>query len=208
VSLVEQLNPRDGFHPPLANDSLLKNALAADCVILSSVGKHAQQGWQTIIDRKRRDIANVGHTLWVTNSQAAAPQIVQTFSHKHCARHVIFVAKVRKDPGSQTKFKDPAQFFSPDNRTWRSLPPSLSEVTGRITRVTTGFCFDALSQITSGTLKLDEYVKDSDDLPLTKFTNINSAYPVRRAKDENAVLQYEILAVGQLAYPYAVWLRK
>jgi hypothetical protein len=207
MSLAEHLNSLDDFLPPLADDTLLKSALAANCVILSSVGKHAQQGWQTIIDRKRRDIANVGHTIWVTNSQAAAPQIVQTFCHKHCAQHVIFVAKVRKDPGSETKFKDPAQSFSPDNITWRPLPPGLSEVTGRITRVTTGFTFDALSQITYGTLKLDEYVKDLDGLPLTKLTNIGSAYPVRHANAENAIL-YEILAVGRLAYPFAVWLRK
>ena len=48
------------------------------------------------IDRKCHDVANVGHTFWVTCSQAAPPQIVQTFCHEHDAQHVIFVAKVRK----------------------------------------------------------------------------------------------------------------
>jgi hypothetical protein len=111
VNLVEHVNPHNTFGPPLAGDPLLKRALAADYVILSSVGAHAQQEWQTIIDRKCHDIPNVGHTIWVTNSQAVSPAIVQAFCKKHDAQYIIFVAKKRKNPGSQTSFNDPARYF-------------------------------------------------------------------------------------------------
>ena len=48
--------------------------------------------------------------------------------------------------------------------------------------------------------------KDLDGLELRGFSKINSAYPVRRSNSGNAILEYEILAVGRLANPFAVWL--
>jgi hypothetical protein len=67
--------------------SLLQEALQARYVILSTAGRHAQEAWQAIIDRKRTDITGVGHTVWVTNSQAARPDAVQSICKEHGPCH-------------------------------------------------------------------------------------------------------------------------
>lgn len=70
--------------------ALIDDALRSELLILSSAGSHANQEWQTIIDRKRLDIARANHTLWVINSQAAAPQTVQAVCNQNGLRYVIF----------------------------------------------------------------------------------------------------------------------
>lgn len=190
--------------------ALIDDALGSDCLILSSAGAHAKQEWLTIIDRKRRDIVNTKHTVWVTNSLAARSEIVQAVCNQHGARHVVFLARMRDKPGVNTSNDDPAASYSADNRTWSSLHNGLSEVTGLINRATTGFWFDRLEKIDSGKLSLAPFVKTSDGQPLSGFSNISSAYPVRRvaAAQLEADGAYHVLAVGQLAQPFAVWLRK
>jgi hypothetical protein len=80
-------------------------------------------------------------------------------------------------------------------------------VTGDIKRSTTGFWFDALEQVSSSSLQLGCYTKVSDGQVLDRFWPSDSAYPVQR-KQEVRPGNYEILAAGRLASPFAVWLKK
>jgi len=190
--------------------AVIDDALSSEFLILSSAGSHANQEWQTIIDRKRRDIARTKHTVWVVNSQAAAPQTVQAVCNRNGARHVIFLARMRDKPGANTSHDDPAVAYSADGRSWSPLDRELSEVTGRINRVTTGLWLDRLDQVGAGKLTLAPFVQTDDSTPLTGFSNISSTYPVRRIAV--ATLQtlgdYHVLGVGRLGSPFAVWLRK
>jgi hypothetical protein len=191
--------------------TMLQNALAAEHVILSSAGAHAGQGWQQIITRKRADIASTNHSVWVVNSNATRPGTVQSFCGDHDARYVIFVSRFRPDPNSKsangTSTSDRARGYSSDDgKTWSPLDKGLSEVTGKITQATTGFWFDALEEINSGQIDISSFSKLSGQT-LDRFHVHEAAYPVRRL---GAVRRagYEVLAVGQLAAPFAVWLRK
>jgi hypothetical protein len=185
--------------------SLLQNALQARYVILSTAGRHAQEEWQRIIDRKRDDITSVGYTVWVTNSQAARPDAVQSFCKEHGPCHVIFMSRgYQNNPGPITV--DRAKRYSEDERTWLYLPTALSRVTGLRTRYTTGFWFEELEQVQSCSMALGSFVKQ-DGQPLTGFTNISSAYPVERVHPVQEG-DYNILAVGRLAKPFAVYLRR
>ena len=67
-----------------------------------------------------------------------------------------------------------------------------------------------MEKVASGKIDLTPFVKDDDDLPLTGFSNISSAYPVRRKSPASLIADgaYEVLAVGRLATPFAVWLQK
>lgn len=190
--------------------TMLQNALTAEHVILSSAGAHAGQGWQQIIARKQADIASTNHSVWVVNSQAALPKAVQ-FCGDHDARFVIFVSRLRPNSNSQsasgTSTSDRARDYSRDGgKTWSLLDKGLSPVTGKINNATTGFWFDALEQINSGQIDLGSFSK-LDGQILDRFHLHQSAYPVRRL---GAVRRagYEVLAVGKLAAPFAVWLRK
>ena len=92
--------------------ALIDEALRSSCIILSSAGAHAQEEWLSIIDRKTRDIKNTKHTVWVTNSQAARPEIVQSFCADKGARHVMFLARQRNKPGKNTSNNNPAARYS------------------------------------------------------------------------------------------------
>jgi hypothetical protein len=187
--------------------TLLQNALAAPTMILASSGAHAQESWQRIITRKSADIAKVNHTVWVVNSNAARPDAVQSFCKDHGARYVLFVSRVRDaKPGAGTLRDHQAQHYSVDGKTWAALEKGLGHVTGDIKRSTTGFWFDALEEAPFGSLDLTSFTKHQDGQALTRFWPSDSAYSVTRpgaVRNGN----YQILAVGRLASPFAVWLK-
>jgi hypothetical protein len=186
--------------------SLTNNALLADYLIVSSAGQHAQEDWHTIIERKRRDIANAGHTIWLTNALPTRVEIVQQFCNAHNVRHVLFVAKEQKGSQKGPPTNHPAKFYSADQRTWLPIK-GISPVTGKITRATTGFWFDELEEITSKvTLDLGCFANAKNGLPLSRFDQVNSAYTVQRLRPLSGE-KYHLLAVARLASPYAVWLR-
>jgi hypothetical protein len=186
---------------------LLKEALQARFLILSTVaGRYAREAWQAIIDRKCADVAGVGHTVWAMNSQAARPDAVQSFCKEHGPCHVLFLTKGhRNKPGSVTI--DAAKRYSIDGRSpWLPLPGGLSPVTGLRTRFTTGLWLEELEQVHSRSIALGPFLKQ-DGQRLTEFSNINSAYPVERVGPVQEG-DYNILAVGRLAPPFAVYLRR
>jgi hypothetical protein len=187
--------------------SLLQQALQAKYLILSTVaGRYAQEDWQAIIDRKCADVAGVGHTVWAMNSRAAKPDEVQSFCKRHGPCHVLFLNKrFAKKPGSITI--DAAKRYSIDGRPpWLPLAGGLSPVTGLRTRFTTGLWLEELEQVHSSSIALGPFVKQ-DGQRLPEFSNINSTYPVERIGPVQKG-DYNILAVGRLAAPFAVYLRR
>ncbi len=188
--------------------SILQSALTADHLILANAGSHAREEWHKIVARKSADIGCVKHTVWVVNSNAARPDAVQLFCKDHDARYVIFVNRVRDASGGIGTSRDhPARTYSKDNLKFDKIDGGLTGVTGDIKRSTTGFWFDVLEEVSSGSLDLGCYVKDRNGEVLAGFLPSNSAYPVRRKHDARPG-QYQILAVGRLASPFAVWLQK
>jgi hypothetical protein len=144
----------------LAMASILESALAADHLILANAGSHAKEAWHKIIARKSADIGRTNHTVWVVNSNAARPEAVQLFCKDHDARYVIFVNRLRDAKGGDGTSSDhPARTYSKDDLKFDKLEGGLSEVTGDIKRSTTGFWFDALEEVSSGSVDLGCYVK-------------------------------------------------
>jgi hypothetical protein len=191
----------------LTMGTLLQIALAAEYSILSSAGSHAREDWHTIIARKTADIDNAKHSIWVLNSNAARPDYVQALCTNHAASYVVFLSRERDaKSNSGTSTADRAQCYSSDNKSWSPLDQSLSYVTGRINRATTGLWLDALEEVQLGSLNLRCFRKQSNNELLARFERHESTYPVQRV----APVQegpYQILAVGRLASPFAVWLR-
>jgi len=186
--------------------SLLQQALQARYVILSTVaGRYGRETWQAIIDRKCADVIGLGHTVWAMNSQAARPDAVQSFCQEHGPCHVLFLNKgLRNKPGSITI--DAAKCYSINGlHPWLPLPAGLSPVTGLKSRLTTGLWLEELEEVHSRSIALDPFLKQGGQR-LTEFSNINSAYPVERVGPVQAG-DYNILAVGRLAPPFAVYLR-
>jgi hypothetical protein len=137
-----------------------------------------------MIFRRHRGSGRHGHTIWVTNSGATRVETVQRFCNDHHdARYVLFVArKGKKSDQKGPTTAHPAKHYSLDQKKWVPIPNGLSPVAGKITRATTGFWFDALEETTSKSLNLDCFTNDKGGLPLSRFTNVDSAYTVRRTK--------------------------
>jgi hypothetical protein len=126
---------------------------------------------------------------------------VQWFCKEHGPCYVVFISRgYKKTPGPITVAR--AKRYSADQRTWVPLAPGL----GLRTKYTTGFWFEDLEQVQSGTMALGSFVKQ-DGQTLDGFTNISSAYPVERVRPLQEG-DYSILAVGRLAKPFAVYLRQ
>jgi len=187
--------------------SLLQQALQAKHLILSTVAsRYAREALQAIFDRKCADVTGVGHTVWAMNSQAARPDAVQSFCNKHSPCYVLFLSKGhRNKPGSITI--DAAKRYSIDGQPpWLPLSARLSPVTGLRTKLTTGLWLEELEQVHSRSIALGPFLKQ-DGQRLTEFSNINSAYPVERVGPVQDG-DYNILAVGRLGKPFAVYLRR
>jgi len=185
---------------------LLKNALADDNLILSNVGPHAGEGWQRIVTRKSDDIRKIGHTVWLLNSNAARPDAIQAFCSSQNAQHVIFVARTRDAAeGPSTGHK--ARSYSVNGKAWQTMPNGLGDVTGNINKATTGLWLAALEKVETGNLNLEGFSKHPSGPALDRFWPSDSTYLVRRIEPVSAG-RYEILAVGRLATPFAVWLKK
>jgi hypothetical protein len=180
----------------------LNKALAADYLILSSAGSHAGEDRRTIIQRKIADIAKFGHTVWLQNSIALRPDDVQTFCQDFGACRIIFLSRKRDGKAKGPSTDDPAKEYSRDNKTWLPLQPGLSPVTGQINRSTTGLWLTGLTEIDAGSLSLDCFHKHPNGL-LDRFHAHESAYPVHRVFPIRPG-PCEILAVGQLSWPFAV----
>ncbi len=187
--------------------AILEAALAADTLILSNAGAHANEDWRGIIERKAADIANIGHTVWVINSNAARPDVVRSFCSNHGARYVILVGRERDTTsGSGTLRDSAAQLYSIDPHSWQPLVQGLGKVTEDIRRSTTGMWFDALEEVAFGSFDLAVFVKHNDDQQLTRFWPSDSTYPVRRFAAVRPG-RYQILGAGRLSSPFAVWLK-
>ena len=131
---------------------------------------------------------------------------VQSFCKEHGPCHVFFISRsYRNKRGPITN--DAAKRYSLDGRPpWLPLPAGLSPVTGLRTRLTTGLWLEELEQVHSGSIALGPFLKQ-DGQRLTEFSNISSAYPVERVGPVQEG-DYNILAVGRLEKPFAVYLRQ
>jgi hypothetical protein len=201
--------PVSSFKDPLeaiaTTSPLLNRALAADYLILSSAGSHAREDLCTIMKRNTADITKFSHTLWLQNSIALRPDAVQTFCQDFGACDVIFLSRKRDGKAKGPSTDEPAKGYSRDNKTWLPLQPGLSHVTGLINCGTTGLWFAALEKVEYGSLSLDCFHKHPNGQVLDRFHAHESAYPVHRVAPVRPG-PYEIVAVGQLSWPFAVWL--
>jgi hypothetical protein len=187
--------------------SLLQQAVASQYVVLGSVGAHARQAWQIIVNNKNADINGFGYTIWLNNSQAVSPQLIQTFCRSQGARYVIFVARRRNNPGSGTRMRQIARNYSDNNgQTWCFIPNGMS-IRGKIdSQRTTGFWFTALQQIGQGSLDLGSFVRFPNGAPIPGFSLRESTFPAQQIAPVRPG-RYEILAVAQLSSPFAVSLQ-
>lgn len=184
--------------------------------MLSVVGSHAGESSGEIFQRKIADIDRVGRTYWVICSHGARPDMVQAVGQavSRRAREALCAFLTASAPGGAvpTKASSLASEYSTDQSNWQLLPAGISPVTGQLTPSTCALVFDRLSLQPGAAADLWHYGDFFDQERPVKIRlgsstvcvspRDTSTYPERMKSHFR-----EVLAVGRLAEPFAVWLR-
>jgi hypothetical protein len=173
--------------------------------VLSIIGWHADESPADIIQRKRADIHRASNTIWLYHSQLASIHDVQRFGRSHPNAAVYFL-KGSAYPATTARA---AQEMSSNGTNWGPLPHGIGKVTGRLPGG--GLFIGALSSpLSNYEIDLWEYLEHSTTKPLrfrqgasTACVVVSQAGPVQGMNSR----MRKVVAVGQLAPPYAVYLR-
>ncbi len=187
---------------------LYEEAKSGEFVLMSNAGGHASEGLTEIINRKRDDIKNAGNTVWLVNSNKGTPDKIQSFCDRTSAQHVVFVAPITLNVGPATDER--AVEYSKDNENWKSFDVKLGDVTGYVRRNTTGLWLSELELVPSAQIDFAFYkaLDGPDDGELRFWPSDNAIPAQKRNQFFGSGVPRNVVAVGRLASPYAVWMRK
>lgn len=184
--------------------------------VFSVMGPHAGEDSDAIFERKRDDIRNVGKTFWVIRSNKAKPDMIQeigsTLRRRSGDPLCAFIAPSAPGGARPTKTSSAASESSADRFAWQALPAGITPVTGLMTPSTCALVFDQL------------FLQESVVVDLWQFADFfNSVEPVRIRRGASTVCvvrgntsthsvrmksrRRQVMAVGRLVEPFAVWLR-
>ena len=187
-----------------------------DYSILSVMGPHAGEESAAIFARKIADIRDGGWTFWVIRSHNAKPDMIQTIGlsvdYGLGERLCAFLAPSSPGGAVPTKTSDAADEYSHDRSKWYRLPIGISPVTGQMTKSTCALVFDDLRLHESTIVDLWQYADFfKRELPV-KIRQGASTVGVARGNtsahpDRMKNRFRQVMAVGRLVEPFAVWLR-
>jgi len=184
--------------------------------VLSVMGPHAGEDSNVIFARKIADIRNLGRTFWVVRSHKAKPNMVQTIGSAARGRAIepLCAFLEPSSPGGSipTKTCCAAAEYSADLSKWQRLPRGIGPVTGQMTRSACALVFDQLALCESVVLDLWHYADAFHQEQPVKIRQgastvgvicgDTSAHPDRMKSHLR-----QVMAVGRLVEPFAVWLR-
>jgi hypothetical protein len=184
--------------------------------LFSVMGPHAGEDSDAIFARKIADIRNAGRTFWVVRSHKAKPDMIQTIGATVCRRssEPLCAFLTPSSPGGAiaTKTSSAATEYSADRCEWKALPHGITPVTGQITPDTCALVFDQLYLLTSTIVDFWQYADFFEpELPVKIRQGASTVGVTRRDTsahpDRMKSHLRQVVAVGRLVHPFAVWLR-
>jgi len=184
--------------------------------LFSVMGPHAGEDSDTIFARKIADIHNAGRTFWVIRSHKAKPDMIQTIGAtiRGMSGGPLCAFLAPSSPGGAvpTKTAAAATEYSADRCEWKALPYGITPVTGQITPNTCALVFDQLCLLTSAVVDLWQYADFFDpEFPVKIRQGASTLGVLRRDTsahpDRMKSHLREVIAVGRLVHPFAVWLK-
>jgi hypothetical protein len=180
------------------------------------MGSHAGEESNAIFLRKIDDIKNVGRTFWVIRSHKAKPDMIQAicYTARDRAKEPLcaFLEPSSVGGSAPTKTSLAATEYSTNQLKWERLPTGIGPVTGQITRSTCALVFDHLVLPELEIVDLWQYADFFNQEKPVKIRQGASTIGVV-AKDTSAHPERmkshirQVVAVGRLSKPFAVWLR-
>lgn len=189
---------------------------APDYSVVSVMGPHAGEGSDAIFARKMADIRNVGRTFWIVRSHKAKPDMVQTIGSAVRNRSgeplCAFLAPSSPGGAVPTKTCSAATAYSIDRAQWQPVPDGITPVTGQLTPSTCALVFDHICLCESSVLDLWQYADFFSPGRPARIRQGASTVGVVRGDtsahpDRMKSHLRQVMAVGRLVEPFAVWLR-
>jgi len=180
------------------------------------MGSHAGEDSDAIFTRKIADIRSVGRTFWVVRSHKAKPDMIQTIGATVCnlSRDPLCAFLAPSSPGGAvpTKTSSAAAEYSANRSEWKTLPSGITPVTGQMTPSTCALVFDQLCLRASAVVDLWQYADFFDLKQPVRIRQGASTLGVTHAEtskhpDRMKSHLREVIAVGRLVHPFAVWLK-
>jgi hypothetical protein len=184
--------------------------------LFSVMGPHAGESSEVIFARKIADVQNTGQTFWVVRSHKAKPDMIQAVGASACSRshHALCAFLAPSSPGgaAPTKTASAANEHSTDRQQWQAMPTGITPVTGQMTLSTCALVFDQLRLLTSAIVDLWQYADFFDpESPVIIRQGASTLGVTRRGTsahpDRMKSHLRQVIAVGRLVRPFAVWLR-
>jgi hypothetical protein len=184
--------------------------------VLSVMGPHAGEDSPTIFARKMADIRSIGKTFWLVHSHMAKPEMTQklclTSIQQACSPHCFFLEPSTSGGAVPTKSSCAASEYSDDFTIWHTLPAGLTPVTGKITPSACALVFDELTIQKSEIIDLWDYADFfNHQRPVTIRQGASTVCVIGEdtRNHPNKIKSHlrQVIAVGRLVKPYAVWLR-
>jgi hypothetical protein len=184
--------------------------------LFSVMGPHAGESSAAIFARKIADVRNVGRTFWVVRSHKAKPDMIQSVGATLCGRSgealCAFLAPSSPGGAVPTKTACAAVDYSSDRCEWSPLPYGITSVTGQLTPSTCALVFDQLCLPKSAVVDLWHYADFFDPEQPVRIRQGASTLAVIRKNTSTHPGRMkshirEVIAVGRLVHPFAVWLR-
>ena len=181
-----------------------------DRVVLSVLGPHAGESVAAIFERKMADIDAVDGTFWLCNSPAARPDRVQSFFSAASDTRVYFLAPATKGGARPTTSVDHMTEFSPNKRVWKPFPAGLGPVTGK--RSAGAYAFALWEIVLRDDIAVDLWdwatpAGDPIQFRLGASTLLARRCDTSASPERAKTRMRQVVAVGRLSSPYAVWVR-
>jgi hypothetical protein len=184
--------------------------------LFSVMGPHAGESSAEIFARKIADVRNAGRSFWVVRSHKAKPDMIQSVGATVCGRSsaalCAFLAPSSSGGAVATKTASAAVEYSADRCKWTPLPRGITPVTGQLAPSTCALVFDQLCLLTSAVVDLWQYGDFFDpERPVRIRQGASTLCVIRRNTSTHPERMKshirEVIAVGRLVKPFAVWLR-
>ena len=184
--------------------------------LFSVMGPHAGEDCDAIFARKIEDIRNAGRTFWVVRSHRGKPDMIQTIGATVCSNSgeplCAFLAPSSLGGAVPTKTSSAAAEYSANRSKWHALPAGITPVTGQMAANTCAVVLDQLRLQEAAVVDLWQYADFfNPEWPVKIRQGASTVGVIRRDTsahpDRMKSHLRQVMAVGRLVEPFAVWLK-
>jgi hypothetical protein len=184
-------------------------------VVISEIGPHAGESEEEILNRKGKEIKDIGKSFWLHKSYSAKPNIVQNLCENALKERnipvCIFIQASSKNGARPTKKDDKMKEFSLDQKYWEKIPLGI-KVTG-LSKNAFIMIFKKLNII-----KKEQYLNlwdyslfESSGKAVRMGRGASTVCCVKESSndDPNKMKSNprKIVAIGEFFYPFTAWVR-